>query len=967
MKRKVLALLTILMASSTLVGCNKSSKPANIDSQKIASGYTTTYPGSVTGALHNQGMGWITLEEQTELGKLDLGHNGDLPEIDNVGIQTCWDILEPKEGEFNWELVDETIDYWTSKGKRINFRICTDSLSLPEVSFGAPRWLNEEPYNVHYEEFPYSGSIMARVNDLTDPNYQRFFERFLNELSSRYATNPYIDTIDIRGYGMFGEWHSGHSFESMQERMFVLAYIVDKYAENFAKEGKTLFLSNSWDYQGINEDGSSAATQGNCNYEDYLAWSAFDSAMQIEYIGFRRDGMAGNGVTKYITDEKALAELIRSGKKVSNCGEFFAGFERFVNSELGMNPVEATEELMFKSRCNYSTVLGWVNSEVVNIVEAGYEEVFNRGNTKMGYRFKIDQAQFPKGVKQGDTAYILTKMSNSGVGRFTLPDHKLQLLLIDSNGKICQTYNNTDYDLRILLNGEPMNVYSSFKINDNLSSGKYTLAASIVDKNNQPSIRMAQVGGYDTKIYPIGEINVGNFDTPKAFYEVMSYEQAKSYNFKEKTHYEITFDYQPSVELSEFKFGDNNGFEVSLKAKDSKNDIVACNFQDVSKEKAVKTVAVSTNNGGKYSLDISGTGIYKDKISVGNVIVTSSTGYLEQFENNYDLLSTKSAWYCDNDNGYVTDENKLAGKDSLVISGIQPHGFSDALYSDPSLLKLEKNTSYTISFKTKGKNVGGNACYYYVKLDDGSDNGVVIGEWYDRPDEPMSTKVFTFTTTDSEDARIIFGVKNNGAYLLDDINIVKNYNGLLIKGEDVLDVNNVRTYENEKFENGYVEGFENMVLNDSTFTYGFNRWGHLTKEENEVISGSLSMSSKLDPITYENYPDSNWFEFMYSNSKYIKLERNTSYSVSFKYKLIEHIYQNTDPDLDGYAYMLARSKTFADKDCDVISFAKQDTQLNQVLTLTYEFTTGNADDYYIIMGLYGRGVLIVDDISVTKK
>ena len=41
--------------------------------------------------------------------------------------------------------------------------------------------------------------------------------------------------------------------------------------------------------------------------------------------------------------------------------------------------------------------------------------------------------------------------------------------------------------------------------------------------------------------------------------------------------------------------------------------------------------------------------------------------------------------------------------------------------------------------------------------------------------------------------------------------------------------------------------------------------------------------------------------------------------------------------------------------------------VNQVLTLTYEFTTGNADDYYIIMGLYGRGVLIVDDISVTKK
>ena len=37
MKRKILSLLTILMASSTLVGCGNASKPNNVDNQKIAS------------------------------------------------------------------------------------------------------------------------------------------------------------------------------------------------------------------------------------------------------------------------------------------------------------------------------------------------------------------------------------------------------------------------------------------------------------------------------------------------------------------------------------------------------------------------------------------------------------------------------------------------------------------------------------------------------------------------------------------------------------------------------------------------------------------------------------------------------------------------------------------------------------------------------------------------------------------
>lgn len=969
MGKRGLTLMAIsFLAMPLLSGCANDSGHGvnNIGGESEPAGYVNVYPSGVSGALHNKGMGWTTLEEQTELGKLDLGRNGTMPEIDNVGIQTSWDLIEKTEGKFDFSLIDKTIEYWTAQGKRINLRICTDSLNLPEIYIGAPRWLNEAPYNVNFEQYEYFGNRMARVNDLTDPNYKKFFERFMSKLAERYADNPYIETVDIRGYGMWGEWHSGHSFATMKERMFTLAYIIDEYAKAFGKEGKTLFLSNSWDYQGVNKDGSSAATSGNCAYEDYLAWSAIDHGGKVSYVGFRRDGLAGNGVTKYSTDEKALSDLIRSGKKIVNCGEYFSGFDNYISGLYGMDPLEATDELLFKSRCNYSTVLGWSNIEVARIVGSGYASVYNRGNAKMGYRFKIEQAKYPEGITPGKDALVMLKLSNSGVGRFGLPNYHLAMLLLNQQNEVCSESVDLDYDLRVLLNGETANVYHKFTVGSDLAAGTYTLAAAIVDQDNKPAIRLAQVGDYQHMIYPLGTIKVGNYSAPKAFYDEVEYAKLSSYAFAKNSYYEVSFDYTPSVALADFQFGDDNGFELVLNSGESQQ--VVANFQDVSGVKAFKTVAFSTGDAGNYTLSIRGTGIYENKIAVTKLQIIKKTGYLESFENNYNLLSSNAAWYCDNSNAVLSnaEDQILAGSGTLLLTGETPHQDNPAIFSDPSLLKLAPHTSYEISFKSKGYIVGGNACYYYLRLKEGNDTVQELGQWYERPDEPASTKVFVFTTGDSATEHLEFGVHNVGGFLLDDINVVANPAGLIVNGDDVKDINNV-VPKNPAKGLGYSEGFEDMVLNDCTFTYGFDRWGHLTKDPEQVISGNYSMTSELDPMTYPAYFDSNWFEYMYSNTKYIKLAAKGSYHLSFKYRQVTKIVQNTDPTADGYAYVLARSSARVDADSAVINFANTQSNLGVVRQFDGDFTIGNADDYCFIIGLFGRGTLIIDDIVVTEK
>ena len=544
MKNKLLKISGIgLLVIPVLVGCgNKNNSnsssggslkpssgsniPVPIDPE--VSGYKSYYPKKVSGSLHNPGMGWVGLEEQTELGKTDLGCNGTIPECDNIGIQTSWDLIEKVEGIYDWSLVDEPIQYWTRLGKRINLRICTDSLTLPEIFFGAPRWLYSD-YGVKCFRRGYNTEEDNRiiVTDISDPTYRMYFEKFISALANKYKDNPYVDTIDIRGYGAYGEWHSGYKFDTAAQRLESLQYVIDKYSEQFSQRNKTLLLSCSWEYQDTVKDASADVVSRYWykdvgGYQRYLANSAFDYAFKTyPNLGFRRDGMAYWDVVYYETDERALYETIRSGKNTVNSAEFYNGYDKYdpTNKSEGSgydrfsqlaNPLEATEELVFKSHCNYSTALGWLNSEVVRIVGLGAEEVFNRGVSKMGYRFAIDQAKIPEGAASNSEIEIFTKLSNSGVGKFPYDGYQLGFMLIDSNNQIKTKTYNADYNLRKLLNGETANVYTRFNVG-NIPEGTYTVAAFIADSNGNPSIRLGEVGNYNDRVYPIGTIEIGNY------------------------------------------------------------------------------------------------------------------------------------------------------------------------------------------------------------------------------------------------------------------------------------------------------------------------------------------------------------------------------------------------------------------------------------------------------------------------
>ncbi len=154
----LIGLASLGLAFGTFFGCAKfdqSVEDVLDDASPNISNYQYVYPEKLSGNLNNPGMGWVTLEEPTYGGHPDMGTSGPLPEVSNVSLSTSWARIEVEEGVYDWTLMDQIIDYYVVRGKRINFRIVTDSLMLPNTYSGTPQWLFDK-YDVAYEIHNYT-------------------------------------------------------------------------------------------------------------------------------------------------------------------------------------------------------------------------------------------------------------------------------------------------------------------------------------------------------------------------------------------------------------------------------------------------------------------------------------------------------------------------------------------------------------------------------------------------------------------------------------------------------------------------------------------------------------------------------------------------------------------------------------------------------------------------------------------
>src|SRR5262249_22993953 len=139
-----------------------------------------------------------------------------------------------------------------------------------------------------------------------------------------------ITLIDLRGYGVWGEWHSGYKYRTLDDRRSALKAILDLWTD--ALPNHQIALSNSYDPDGPKElyEGPTDKFDENAtgHYRQYLNYSGFDYALTKTNITFRRDGCGG---AVHSNERKLNEEAFRLGH-----GPMFSEFvDSFWQSKAG--------------------------------------------------------------------------------------------------------------------------------------------------------------------------------------------------------------------------------------------------------------------------------------------------------------------------------------------------------------------------------------------------------------------------------------------------------------------------------------------------------------------------------------------------------------------------------------------------------------------------------------------------------
>ncbi len=168
-----------------------------------------------TRVLFNPHKGWYHHYPDNHINKYQIVRDADLiefPGMDHLYLRLAWAYLEPREGEFDWAVMDRIMEKWTSHGLGIAFRIsCKEtSTDRPEQQFATPRWVKEAgAQGGHYRMGQPTGADGPWEPVYDDPIFLAKLDRFLAAFAARYDHQPWVRYLDI---GSIGDWGEGHSW-----------------------------------------------------------------------------------------------------------------------------------------------------------------------------------------------------------------------------------------------------------------------------------------------------------------------------------------------------------------------------------------------------------------------------------------------------------------------------------------------------------------------------------------------------------------------------------------------------------------------------------------------------------------------------------------------------------------------------------------------------------------------------------
>jgi hypothetical protein len=430
----------------------------------------TVWPKAIDDVLYNPGMGFTTMG----------AFNGDIEGYPKSTIsywRWYWETIEPENGVYRWDIIDETIKKAKSRGQRVALGIMPANGRL-----GAPKWykdLGAKAFEYIAEESVKTG-VKSWMPDHNDPLYLKYMGRLVEEFAKRYDGNPDIDHIDMRSLGHWGEWHFSFIKPTPIVKPEIRRALVDIYINNFKRTPILMLI-------GGKEELTYAINKGTGWRADCLGdlgfWGSNWNHMK-DYYQQALDSANANDAWKH------------APVAFESCGVMQNWADKGYDIDFIFDEALRWHCSIFNNKSSAVSPRWW--SAVEKFLK------------KMGYRFAIQYITHPLKVKFGGTLKIESVWENQGVAppyRNYIIAFKLQPL--NRRGGSQQIEDpNYNVDVRKWLPGKH-NLTLDLTIPTTIKPNRYLFSVAFLDPDTkEPSVSLAIEGRDGLGWYSLSEVEI---------------------------------------------------------------------------------------------------------------------------------------------------------------------------------------------------------------------------------------------------------------------------------------------------------------------------------------------------------------------------------------------------------------------------------------------------------------------------
>lgn len=463
--------------------------------------------------LQNPDMGWVLYEnyplDQRPGGASTLVNlpKESFPEVDAVAIMFSWQDVEKSKDVYDFSKVDFAYDYWKARGKQIQLRMSAESLLWwsglnPPAGQGVPGYVLDA-LSAEKKQVRICEGLAYVVVDARDDFYQERLSKFLRTVARHCEKRP-VTLIDLRGFGLWGEWHTGFRYPTVDDRISALRQIIDLWSDSL--KGHKLAISYSYDPDSP-PDYQSGSTQVYSekeaqHWKGFARYSAFDYAIRKPNVLLRRDGVGG---AVHSNERRFLREAFETYHKGTMVCEFVGGFGAAKKG--GDNWVRWMIDDALSLHPNYINLIGWQCEDALAFCKER-PDLIRHGLLNMGYRLVPVEISLPEKLQPGSSLEFRSLWVNRARG-VAQANFVLKMMLADpQTGKIVCEIDLGPLPTRNWVRGRYYGINRQFTLKTT-PPGQFDLLLQLLDPRTGKPVQLPLRDLVEPGLYRIGRTVVG--------------------------------------------------------------------------------------------------------------------------------------------------------------------------------------------------------------------------------------------------------------------------------------------------------------------------------------------------------------------------------------------------------------------------------------------------------------------------